>query len=213
MASEIASLLWPYMAACPTNKAGTMPKAKRSKISELANDPQADCGALVVAEVPECGENDVDDVELAASLTGRQRGKLNLPSNAARIRIDDVSYMAQPAEKRKEIAKREWERLAYVLLGRANAYAQHITKKDFGRLMQLATTAGIAFDKYMPKEDRAMQGNLIVNMFGSLDSGRLGGVVGTTVIDSTAIEVEQQKGLLSGTPPAIANKVPGQDEG
>ena len=190
-----------------------MPKAKRNKINTLQTDPADDCGALAEAEMPGCGENDVDDDESAVSLTGRQRGKLNLPSNAARIRIDDVSYMAQPAEKRKEIAKREWERLAYVLLGRANAYAQHITKKDFGRLMQLATTAGIAFDKYMPKEDRAMQGNLIVNMFGSLDSNRLGSVVGTTVIDSTAIEVGPQEAVLSGTPPAIANRVPGQDEG
>ena len=190
-----------------------MPKAKRSKINELANEPPAECGGLAVAEVPECGENDADDDESIPSLTGRQRGKLNLPSNAARIRIDDVSYMAQPAEKRKEIAKREWERLAYVLLGRANAYAQHITKKDFGRLMQLATTAGIAFDKYMPKEDRAMQGNLIVNMFGSLDSNRLGGVVGTTVIDTTAVEVEPQEAHSAGMTPANANKVPGQGEG
>lgn len=213
MGSDIAALLVAYMAECQANKAGTMPKAKRSKINELANEPPAECGALVVAEMSECGENDVDDDESVPSLTGRQRGKLNLPSNAARIRIDDVSYMAQPAEKRKEIAKREWERLAYVLLGRANNYAQHITKKDFGRLMQLATTAGIAFDKYMPKEDRALQGNLIVNMFGSLDSNRLGGVVGTTVIDTTAVEVGPQEALLSGTPPANANKVPGQDEG
>lgn len=193
-----------------------MPKRNVKKSAKLAGTElavlPADCGEMAEAELPSVAEM---PMESSCNETGIERAKKPQPINVRRPSNVD-QYALQPVEKQRKMLRSEWSNLAYVLVERANTYAKAITKKDFGRLMQLVTTAGIAFDKTMPKVDQGMQGNLIVNLFGSLDQSKLAGVLGPTVIDSTAIEVEptvaSHDAHSPGTTPANANDMPGQDE-
>jgi hypothetical protein len=161
-----------------------MPKPKANKSNTLAGIDLAQlpikCGETAEAEMQ--GEADLQaardayDLDITPTVGPRDQRKIS----AVRRPTSLPTFQAQPIETQQQTLKREWSNLAYVLVERANIYARTITKKDFGRLMQLVTTAGIAVDKVLPKHSATAQGNLIVNMFGSLDTKRLAGVLGQT---------------------------------
>ena len=105
-----------------------------------------------------------------------------------------AAYTAQPLEKKAEILKRQWANVGYILLCQAERFAQSVTKKDYGRLMQLLSSAGIAYDKVVPKGE--VLGSLTFNLFNGLDKSRLKGVLGQaqvtpTSIHSTPIDMEE----------------------
>ena len=89
-----------------------------------------------------------------------------------------AAFTAQPIEKKAEILKRQWANIGYILLCQAERFAQSVTKKDYGRLMQLLSSAGIAYDKVVPKGELA--GSLTFNLFNGLDKGKLQAVLGNS---------------------------------
>lgn len=116
-------------------------------------------------------------VTALASKSKKARAPFGLPKNDKQALI---AYTKQSKQKQREILGEQWAALAYSLVERANLYAPFITKKDFGRLQQLITTAGIAYDKVCPKDIvHSNTANLMVNLFHGLDTKQLAQVVGT----------------------------------
>ncbi len=91
-------------------------------------------------------------------------------------------YNAKPLESKRETLKTYWAELAYILVSKAASMSVGITKKDYGRLMQLVTTAGIAHDKVFPKDLPSPVSNLVVNMFKGLPSDKVLRVIGQAPI-------------------------------
>lgn len=78
-------------------------------------------------------------------------------------------YLAQPIVKKGETSRNKWADTAYILVLRAKRAAQSFGKKDFNALYRLVLSAGIAFDKAFPQQVQPLSGNLVVQLFGSLD--------------------------------------------
>lgn len=91
-----------------------------------------------------------------------------------------VEYKAKSLELKRDILKNQWLDLSYVLLGKANSIAPTLLKKDYGRLVQLLTSAGIAYDKVFPKAEVSSVSNLVVNMFKSLPNDKVLRVIGSS---------------------------------
>lgn len=91
-----------------------------------------------------------------------------------------AAFTAQPIEKKAEILKRQWANIGYILLCQGERFAQSVTKKDYGRLMQLLSSAGIAYDKVVPKGESL--GNVTFNLFKGLDSTKLATVLGQSQV-------------------------------
>ena len=102
-----------------------------------------------------------------------------------------AAFTAQPLEKKAEILKRQWANIGYILLCQGERFAQSVTKKDYGRLMQLLSSAGIAYDKVVPKGELA--GSLTFNLFNGLDKSKLQSVLGQSQVtpssDNTVIDI------------------------
>ena len=94
-----------------------------------------------------------------------------------------AAFTAQPLEKKAEILKKQWANIGYILLCQGERFAQSVTKKDYGRLMQLLSSAGIAYDKVVPKGELA--GSLTFNLFNGLDKGKLQAVLGQSQLDNS----------------------------
>lgn len=103
-------------------------------------------------------------------------GKRTLGGRPAFDLKKQAAFAAQPIEKKAEVLKRQWANIAYILLCQGERFAQSVTKKDYGRLMQLLSSAGIAYDKVVPKGEIA--GSLTFNLFKGLDSDKLAQVLG-----------------------------------
>src|SRR5688572_25189279 len=86
-------------------------------------------------------------------------------------------FQAKPPSEQKEVLKTEWADLAFILAERAKRFSMTVSRKDFGRLQQLTTTAGIAYDKIFPKGDPAsgvaIHGNVMFNLFGNLGQEKI----------------------------------------
>jgi hypothetical protein len=108
------------------------------------------------------------------------------------------AFTAQPLERKAEILKRQWANIGYILLCQGERFAQSVTKKDYGRLMQLLSSAGIAYDKVVPKGE--IQGNLVFNLFNGLDRNKLQGVLGMSSTQPTVIDVEPIESITSIEP-------------
>lgn len=109
------------------------------------------------------------------------RGKPSVKNPLGKVAFDTKGlrlFQAKPLETKREILRAQWSGLAYILLSKATAIAQGVSKKDFGRLMQLVTTAGISYDKVFPKVENPSVGNLVVNLFKGLPSEKVLGVLG-----------------------------------
>ena len=109
------------------------------------------------------------------------RGKPSKKQPLGRVVFDAKGltlYNAKGLEDKREYLKNQWLTLTYLLLGKANAMAQTVQKKDFGRLVQILTSAGIAHDKVFPKVNDPSVSNLVVNMFKGLPSDKVLRVIG-----------------------------------
>lgn len=151
-------------------------------------------------------ENDSDtiDIDTLATLPvqGRKatdRSKKTLGGRPAFNDKAHAAFTAQPIEKKAEILKRQWANIGYILLCQGERFAQSVTKKDYGRLMQLLSSAGIAYDKVVPKGVEL--GSLTFNLFKGLDPGRVSAVLGNTQaahsIDTTSPQVIDSSPLRS----------------
>jgi len=92
-----------------------------------------------------------------------------------------AQYQAQPLESKREYLKQQWLDVAYLCLGKGASLALTLGKKDYGRLVQILTSAGIAYDKVFPKGD-TLSVNLAVNMFKGLPQEKVLRVLGPTAI-------------------------------
>lgn len=135
-------------------------------------------------------------------ITGRKTTDKSKKSLGGRPAFNDKAhalFTAQPIEKKAEILKRQWANIGYILLCQGERFAQSVTKKDYGRLMQLLSSAGIAYDKVVPKGE--MLGSLTFNLFKGLDHSAVSTVLGQTqslpaptVYNASSIPVETPSG-------------------
>lgn len=89
-----------------------------------------------------------------------------------------LAYRAKPLNDKREYLKDQWLDLTYLLLLKASSMACTVQKKDFGRLVQILTSAGIAHDKVFPKVNDPSVSNLVVNMFKGLPNDKVLRVIG-----------------------------------
>lgn len=96
------------------------------------------------------------------------------PKSLGRPEFDTSSlaqFQVKPQDKQKDDLKAAWADAAYILSERLKRFAMTVSRKDFGRLQQLVTSAGIAYDKVFPKGESTgavINGNIMFNLFGSL---------------------------------------------
>ena len=87
-----------------------------------------------------------------------------------------TEFQAKPPSLQKEELKASWADAAYILAERLKRFSMSVSRKDFGRLQQLATSAGVAYDKVIPKGEGsniAIQGNVMFNLFGNLGGDKV----------------------------------------
>jgi hypothetical protein len=143
-------------------------------------------------DIDSLGTSPVQGRKLAPS------GKRTLGGRPAFDAKKQAAFASQPIERKAEILKRQWANIGYILLCQAERFSQSVTKKDFGRLMQLLSSAGIAYDKVVPKGE--VLGSLTFNLFKGLEPSKLNAVLGQSqhspqanqpiTIDSTTHTVE-----------------------
>ncbi len=100
-------------------------------------------------------------------------------------RVGFAKYRAESIDSKREYLKTQWLDLTYLLLGKATSMALTVQKKDFGRLVQILTSAGIAHDKVFPKVNDPSVNNLVVNMFKGLPNDKVLRVIGGAPIPSS----------------------------
>ena len=111
------------------------------------------------------------------------RGKPSVKNPLGKVAFDTRGFQlfqAKPLETKRDILRSQWSGLAYILLSKATAIAQGVSKRDYGKLLQLVTTAGISYDKVFPKVDNPSVGNLVVNLFKGLPNDKVLGVIGSS---------------------------------
>lgn len=130
-------------------------------------------------------EQDIDNLDESALATmpvsGRKATDKSKKTLGGRPAFNDKAhavFTAQPIEKKAEILRRQWANIGYILLCQGERFAQSVTKKDYGRLMQLLSSAGIAYDKVVPKGE--VLGSLTFNLFKGLDNHKVSAVLGST---------------------------------
>jgi len=69
-----------------------------------------------------------------------------------------------------------------LVLGKAKLLSMSLAKKDYGRLVQLLTASGIAWDKVFPKVDSVQGNNLVLNLFNGLPKDKVVRVIGEVPI-------------------------------
>jgi hypothetical protein len=118
-------------------------------------------------------------------LTGRKKPSVSNPLGKEGFDRQALkAYVVKPLEDKRNHLRDEWLTLAYLLLGKANSLALTCTKKDYGRLVQILTSAGIAHDKVFPKVNDPATGTLVFNMFKSLPTEKVLRVIGGSPIPS-----------------------------
>jgi len=108
-----------------------------------------------------------------------------------------IEFQAKPLQEQKETLKASWADAAYVLAERLKRFSMSVSRKDFGRLQQLATSAGVAYDKVFPKGEQqplAVHGNVMFNLFGSLG--------GDKIMSILTPQIPQPKEPINVTPEA-----------
>lgn len=136
-----------------------------------------------------------DDIDLDAPAVevrkASQAAKRTLGGRPAFNTKQHAAFTAQPLEKKADILRKQWANIGYILLCQAERFSQSVTKKDYGRLMQLLSSAGIAYDKVVPKGELA--GSLTFNLFNGLDKSKLQSVLGQSQVapssDNTVIDI------------------------
>jgi len=102
-------------------------------------------------------------------------------------------FKGLPHEAKRAALKQTWAEVAFVLASRAKRFGMTVSTKDFGRLQQLVTSAGIAVDKVIPKTETAHAGNIVLNLFGSVGADKMLAMVAppTPAIDVECTEVKE----------------------
>lgn len=120
-----------------------------------------------------------DSRSLAAVGQGKPpRVKPLAPSKEPFDHNEYTSFQGKPVESKREYLKLQWLDIAYLTLYRGKLFARSMTKKDYGRLVQLLTAGGIAWDKVFPKVDTVQGNNLVLNLFNGLPKDRVVRVIG-----------------------------------
>jgi hypothetical protein len=137
-------------------------------------------------ELPSLNESPLSQVEREGSgLPSRGKPSPKYPLGREVFdRKGFAQYQAQPLESKREILRKQWADLAYLLLSKATSFAATVTKKDYGRLVQILTSAGISMDKVFPKDLPSSVNNLVVNMFKGLPNERVLRVIGSAPLPS-----------------------------
>jgi len=68
-----------------------------------------------------------------------------------------------------------------MVLSQANSLCMSLSKKDYGKLVQLLTSAGIAHDKVFPKVETPSNASLVLNLFNGLPTDKVLRVIGQGV--------------------------------
>jgi hypothetical protein len=111
---------------------------------------------------------------------GRPGGDIVKRSHHAPPVIDkaqQAAYQAKPLNTKGEHLRNMWADVAYNVLCQAEKFSRSVSKKDYGRLMQLLSSAGIAYDKVVPKGIQ-VSNNLQFNLFTGLQHDRVSAVLG-----------------------------------
>ncbi len=116
-------------------------------------------------------------------VTDIARAKPDLRNPLGRTAFDHKgfeAYQLKPLESKREYLKQQWANVSYMVLTHATALCMSLSKKDYGKLVQLMTSAGIAYDKVFPKDIASVQLNLVQNLFNGLPQGKVVEVIGGT---------------------------------
>lgn len=120
-------------------------------------------------------------------------------------------FQAKPLSQQKEALKASWVDAAYILAERFKRFSMTVSRKDFGRLQQLATSAGVAYDKVFPKGEQqavAVHGNVMFNLFGSLGGDKVMQIL------SPPVPVIKESIDVSPSPDReVGGEAPGEDRG
>lgn len=109
------------------------------------------------------------------------RGKATSFNPLGKIAFDRKGFEAfqrKPMESKREVLKQQWLSIAHMVLSQATALCMSLPKKDYGKLVQLLTSAGISYDKVFPKVDSVQGNNLVLNLFNGLPKDRVVRVIG-----------------------------------
>ena len=120
-------------------------------------------------------------VELAASRDTEvvnSKGKPVPPTAVPFPTSEYLEYQRKPLESKREYLKQQWLDIAFMVLWRGKLFARSVTKKDFGKLVQLLMAAGISWDKVFPKDIPVPQTNLVLNLFNGLPKDKVVRVIG-----------------------------------
>ena len=163
---------------CPsvTFTKGTPLGISADDLQELGNN-------FMASEKPLGVETLVDLEEIGIPSRGKPSPKFPLGREVF-DRKGFALYQAQPLESKRELLRKSWLDVSYLALGRTTSLALTLQKKDFGRLVQLLTSAGIAYDKVFPKDIAPNNNTLVFNLFKGLPSDRLLRVVGQVSLPS-----------------------------
>ena len=139
-----------------------------------------------------------DNSVTTEQLDGIARDKPSWQNRLGRpkFNLNDLTvFNAKPLESKREVLKKQWADITYMLLGKAKSNVLTLSKKDYGRLCQIITSAAISFDKVFPKGEVPSVGNLVVNLFRSLPSDQVLRVIGAAPTPRVQAVVEDTSGL------------------
>ena len=95
-----------------------------------------------------------------------------------------LAFQSKTLDNKREYLKQQWLDMAYITLYRGKLFARSVTKKDYGKLVQLLMAAGISWDKAFPKGESLGVNNLTLNLFNGLPREKLTKVIGDVPLPS-----------------------------
>lgn len=121
-------------------------------------------------------------------IEGIARGKPSAKNPLGRVAFDSKAledFQRKPLESQRESLRKQWLSIAHMVLAQAGSLCMSLPKKDYGRLVQLLTSAGISYDKVFPKVDTVQGNNLVLNLFNGLPKDKLVRVIGEVPVPSS----------------------------
>src|SRR6185503_10344067 len=145
-------------------------------MTQVGETPSVDL--LGVNEAPSTIPLVSDNSDTVAKKPRGKPGHYIPPSKQPLDRESYRAFQAQSIEKKREYLKQQWLDVAYLVLGKAKLLSMSLAKKDYGRLVQLLTASGIAWDKVFPKIEGIQGNNLVLNLFNGLPKDKVVRVIG-----------------------------------
>jgi len=106
------------------------------------------------------------------------KGKPVPPTSVPFPTSEYTQFQRKSLESKREYLKAQWLDIAFMTLWKGKLFARSVTKKDFGKLVQLLMAAGISWDKVFPKVDSVQGNNLVLNLFNGLPKDKVVRVIG-----------------------------------